>query len=95
MRKSVALLAFLIIIAFMVLGVLNIQDFGEPKNVDMDTHFLENSQVDDETNNVVAAILFDYRGIDTLGEATILFSAVSGVLTVLRAMKEVKKGEKQ
>lgn len=92
MRKSIALLAFVIIIAFMVLGVLRIQDFGEPENTDMDQHFLETSQDIDETNNVVAAILFDYRGIDTLGEATILFSAVSGVLTVLRAMKKVEKG---
>jgi len=92
MRKSVAILAFVIIIAFMILGVLRIQDFGEPENTDMDKHFLETSQDVDETNNVVAAILFDYRGIDTLGEATILFSAVSGVLTVLRKMKKVKKG---
>ncbi len=92
MRKSIAILAFVIIIAFMVLGVLRIQDFGEPENTDMDKHFLETSQDVDETNNVVAAILFDYRGIDTLGEATILFSAVSGVLTVLRKMKKVKKG---
>lgn len=93
MRKSVAILAFVIIISFMVLGVLNIQDFGEPNNAEMDEYFLETSQEIDETNNVVAAILFDYRGIDTLGEATILFSAVSGVLTVLRTMKEVKKGD--
>lgn len=92
MRKSIAILAFMVIIAFMVLGVLRIQDFGEPENVEMDEHFLETSQEIDETNNVVAAILFDYRGIDTLGEATILFSAVSGVLTVLRTMKKVEKG---
>lgn len=92
MRKSIAILAFIVIIAFMVLGALRIQDFGEPVNEDMDNYFLANSQDDDETNNVVAAILFDYRGIDTLGEATILFSAVSGVLTVLRTMKRVNKG---
>lgn len=95
MRKSIALLAFVVIIAFMVLGVLRVQDFGEPDNVEMDEHFLETSQEIDETNNVVAAVLFDYRGIDTLGEATILFSAVSGVLTVLRTMKKVDKGGDQ
>ena len=34
--------------------------------------------------NLVTGVVFDYRGYDTLGEATILFTAVIGVLTVLR-----------
>jgi multisubunit Na+/H+ antiporter MnhB subunit len=34
--------------------------------------------------NLVTGIIFDFRGYDTLGEATILFTAVIGVLTVLR-----------
>jgi len=29
--------------------------------------------------NLVAAVLFDYRGFDTLGEVTVIFSAVAGV----------------
>lgn len=34
--------------------------------------------------NLVTGILFDFRGYDTLGEATILFTAALGVLTILR-----------
>ncbi|TLX75745.1 DUF4040 domain-containing protein [Labilibacter sediminis] len=34
--------------------------------------------------NLVTGVLFDFRGYDTLGEATILFTAAIGVLTVLR-----------
>jgi multisubunit Na+/H+ antiporter MnhB subunit len=34
--------------------------------------------------NVVAAIILDFRGYDTLGEATVLFTAVVGVLTIMR-----------
>ena len=34
--------------------------------------------------NIVAAIILDFRGYDTLGEATILFTSVIGVLAVLR-----------
>lgn len=34
--------------------------------------------------NVVAAIILDFRGYDTLGEATVLFTAVVGVLTIVR-----------
>lgn len=34
--------------------------------------------------NLVTGVIFDFRGYDTLGEATILFTAVIGVMTVLR-----------
>ena len=34
--------------------------------------------------NVVAAIILDFRGYDTLGEGTVLFTAVVGVLTIMR-----------
>lgn len=36
--------------------------------------------------NIVAAIILDYRGYDTLGEATVLFTAVVGALAVLRVV---------
>jgi multicomponent Na+:H+ antiporter subunit B len=34
--------------------------------------------------NLVTGVLFDFRGYDTLGEATILFTAIVGILTILR-----------
>ncbi len=34
--------------------------------------------------NIVSAIILDFRGYDTLGEVTILFTAVMGVLAVMR-----------
>lgn len=34
--------------------------------------------------NIVADIILDFRGLDTLGEATVLFTSVIGVLTVMR-----------
>ncbi|MEF8873064.1 MAG: hydrogen gas-evolving membrane-bound hydrogenase subunit E [Candidatus Thermoplasmatota archaeon] len=92
MRKAVALIAFFVIFAFLVVGVVQMRPFGEPENEEMDDHFLGDSQQRHQVNNVVTAVLFDYRGLDTLGEATILFSAVSGVLTVLRKVKDEKEG---
>lgn len=38
--------------------------------------------------NVVAAVVFDYRGFDTLGEEFILFSAAMGVALLLRDVDE-------
>jgi multicomponent Na+:H+ antiporter subunit B len=37
------------------------------------------------TTNTVTAIVFDYRGLDTMGEELILFAAVVGVVLLLRA----------
>jgi multicomponent Na+:H+ antiporter subunit B len=36
------------------------------------------------TSNAVTAVVFDYRGFDTLGEEFILFGAISGVVLLLR-----------
>jgi len=41
--------------------------------------------------NIVTAILLDFRGYDTLGEATVLFCSVIGALTVLR--RRARKGK--
>ena len=35
-------------------------------------------------SNLVAAVILDFRGYDTLGEATVLFTAVAGIVAVLR-----------
>jgi multicomponent Na+:H+ antiporter subunit B len=43
--------------------------------------------------NSVTAIVLDYRGYDTLGEATILFTAVVGVVTVMRARGRKSENE--
>ena len=43
--------------------------------------------------NLVASVILDYRAFDTLGEATILFTAVIGVLTVVRRIGRKKVDE--
>ncbi|MFH1772389.1 MAG: hydrogen gas-evolving membrane-bound hydrogenase subunit E [Candidatus Omnitrophota bacterium] len=40
--------------------------------------------------NLVSAVILDYRAYDTIGEATVLFTAVIGVLALVR-----KKGRKE
>lgn len=36
--------------------------------------------------NIVADIILDFRGLDTLGEATVLFTSVIGVLVIMRSV---------
>ena len=90
MRRVTGLIVLLVLVAFLVSGVLLIHPFGYPPS-DMDDYIIENAQEETGSNNVVAAVLFDYRGLDTLGEATILFTAVTGVLLLLRTLKRKEK----
>jgi multicomponent Na+:H+ antiporter subunit B len=43
--------------------------------------------------NVVASVVFDYRGFDTLGEELILFASVMGVALLLREVRESEPRE--
>lgn len=46
---------------------------------------LENAPEQTGATNVVTSVVWGYRGYDTLGEATVLFAAVVGVVMVFRA----------
>ena len=48
--------------------------------------YLENATWQTGTANVVTTIVWGYRGYDTLGESTVLFTAVIGVVMVLRRL---------
>ena len=60
--------------------------FGQPAMADMDDYYLANGQTETGANNIVTSIVFDYRGFDTLGEATVLFAAVLGVGSLFRKL---------
>jgi multisubunit Na+/H+ antiporter MnhB subunit len=53
---------------------------------DMDNYFITNGVEETGANNIVTSIVFDYRGFDTLGEATVLFAAVLGVGSLFRKL---------
>jgi multisubunit Na+/H+ antiporter MnhB subunit len=59
------------------------------------SNYLDTAVRSTGATNVVAAILLDFRGYDTLGEATVLFTAVAGVLAVARRIGRIdgKSGE--
>lgn len=87
MRRTAAAIFLGIIIAFLIAAALLIHPFGYPPS-QMDDYIIENAQSETGTNNVVTSVVFDYRGFDTLGEATILFTAVTGVVMLFRKRKE-------
>jgi len=88
MKKIIFGIAFILLFSFLVISAINMRPFGEPPFSGMDDYFIKNAQSETGANNVVTSIVFDYRGFDTLGEATVLFTAVVGVVALFRrAMK--------
>jgi multisubunit Na+/H+ antiporter MnhB subunit len=63
--------------------------FGQPV-LRMAGYYLEEGLKVTGAANLVGAVILDFRGYDTLGEATVLFTAVIGVITVLRKIGRKK-----
>ena len=86
---SVALPLFVALVtgAALIYGTLDLPPFCTADTV-MHTHlgakFLADSIPDTTVPNVVTSILADYRGFDTLGETTVIFTAGIGVLIIFK-----------
>ena len=66
--------------------------FGEPI-MRVAKIYLDEGLAKTGATNLVASVILDYRAYDTLGEATILFTAVIGVLAIVRRKGRKKPGE--
>jgi multisubunit Na+/H+ antiporter MnhB subunit len=59
-------------------------------------YYLANCADQTQAANIVASIVLDYRAYDTLGEVTVLFTAILGALTIIRIKtKGTSVGEEQ
>ena len=86
--KQLLILAVTLIFAAILTYLIASGDltFGQPAMADMDDYYIENGVEETGANNIVTSIVFDYRGFDTLGEATVLFAAVLGVGVLFRKL---------
>ena len=87
-RDIVAVIFLSIVAVFLVFGALMMHPFGEPEKTEMDQYIIDNTQGETGADNSVTSVVFDYRGFDTLGEATVLFTAVAGVILIFRRLKK-------
>jgi multisubunit Na+/H+ antiporter MnhB subunit len=83
MRKELSVLVLVILAVFLFIMAAGFT-FGTPLQTDMDDYFIMNGQEQIAANNIVTTVVFDYRGFDTLGESTVLFTAVIGVALIFR-----------
>ncbi|NLN06703.1 MAG: hypothetical protein GX167_03690 [Firmicutes bacterium] len=88
MRKVLTVVLLAVILAFMTAVVVEMPPMGDPANVtnnEVPARYLAASMRETGVLNVVAGIITDYRALDTLGEATVLFVALAAALANLKA----------
>lgn len=87
-RNIAAIIFFAIVAVFFIFSALMVHPFGDPDSKDMDEYIIDHTQEETGANNGVTGVVFDYRGFDTLGEATVLFTAVAAVIMIFRRKKQ-------
>ena len=89
--KIISFITGIVAGAALIYGTLDMPKWGDP-NSPASTHvspyYLEHSIQDTATPNVVTSVLADYRGWDTLGETTVVFTGGMAVLLLLRKRKK-------
>ncbi|MGI6595337.1 MAG: DUF4040 domain-containing protein [Elusimicrobia bacterium] len=90
---TLAIFALLLMI-FFIYGNDIVRPLGVPV-ITMGGEYLASSSRLLSAPNAVTSIVLDFRGYDTLGEATVIFVAVAGVVVLLRrrGRKDEKKGD--
>ncbi|MCF8008588.1 MAG: sodium:proton antiporter [Halanaerobiales bacterium] len=77
-----------VVIVLSLLGITMVINLNKiPGNTDqinfIYSHITNNAVLETGSLNFVTAILYDYRAYDSLGESTIIFGAVSGIVLLL------------
>jgi len=80
----------------LIYGTLDMPDYGDP-NAPVHHHvaprYLQDSEGEVGMPNVVTSVLASYRGFDTLGETTVVFTALVGVLILLASRRRRKDND--
>ena len=80
----------------LVWGTLSLPPFGSADAVihkHVAPRYIEGTIGETNVPNVVTSVLADYRGYDTLGETTVIFTAGIGVMLLLRGSRRRRRRE--
>ncbi|MBS4900543.1 MAG: hypothetical protein KHZ87_07295 [Clostridiales bacterium] len=92
--KPMAVLLTAAFIGFLLFVCVFTPKFGvanAPTNNEVSQKYIEDGLKDTGATNIVSSMILDYRAFDTLGESTVLFTAVMAVMILLRKDEGEKK----
>ncbi|MGN7612851.1 DUF4040 domain-containing protein [Magnetococcales bacterium HHB-1] len=100
-NRTIPLIVVILTGAALIYGTFDMPHFGNP-NAPIHQHvapaYLSESGTKIGIPNVVTSVLASYRGYDTLGEVTVIFTAACGVTAILGGTmrrRKRKKNDKQ
>lgn len=96
-RPWLPLTVVLVTGAALIYGTADIPPFGDaqaPAHQHVAPRYIEQAAKETGVPNMVTAVLASYRGFDTLGEVTVIFTAGIGVMLLIggRSLRKPKQG---
>ena len=88
--KIFALLTVIITGALLVYGAEDFPKWGDPNqpgSVHVSPRYTQGTYIETGTPNIVTAVVADYRGYDTMGETTVIYTAGMACILMLRKKK--------
>ncbi len=92
--KPVVVMLTAVFIGFLLFVCVFTPKFGvqdAPTNNEVSQKYIEEGLKDTGATNIVSSMILDYRAFDTLGESSVLFTAVMAVMILLRKDEGEKK----
>jgi len=93
MNKKIAIILLLFISGSILLFAFSGIQFGKDRMY-VGKYYIENGLQKTGSQNLVTAVVVDFRGFDTLGEVTVLFLAATGVGALMYSYKREKDKDK-
>ncbi len=91
--RALALLTVILTGILLCFGTQDMPDWGDPHSpasMRVSPRYLEKTLEETATPNAVTSVLADYRGYDTLGETTVIFTAGVSCILILRKRRKKK-----
>jgi multicomponent Na+:H+ antiporter subunit B len=89
--RFLGLVVVIITGALLIYGIQDMPKWADPHSppaTHVSPRYIEKTLEETATPNVVTAVLADYRGYDTLGETTVIFTAGICCIFLLRKRKK-------
>lgn len=87
-------LAFIVVVvtgALLIYATIDMPDWADPHSpasMHVSPRYIEKTVEETATPNMVTSVLADYRGYDTLGETTVIFTAAMVCILLLRRSRK-------
>ena len=91
--KKMSAIIIAVALGLLCLSISCLPKIGDPNsapNSYVTPYYIENSQKDTGSPNIVTGTLADYRGFDTLEETTVMFLAGMTAMLIIKAGKKEK-----